>query len=115
MSEEPLVVLERHAGVAVLTLNRLYAKNALDPVTTDALTARLRTLRDDETVRAVVLTGAGDDFCAGGDVKAMGQGVKEAPSSGGPACRAITIWPGPWRGWTSPWWLPSMAWPMEPV
>ncbi len=79
MSEEPLVVLERHAGVAVLTLNRPYAKNALDPVTTDALTARLRTLRDDETVRAVVLTGAGDDFCAGGDVKAMGQGGERSP------------------------------------
>lgn len=73
------VLLERHGGVALITLNRPQAKNALDPATTDALVAHLRALRDDETVRAVVLTGAGGDFCAGGDVKAMGNGSTRSP------------------------------------
>lgn len=79
MSQDPLVLLTRHAGVAVVTLNRPRVKNALDPATTDVLTDHLRALRDDVTVRAVVLTGAGDDFCAGGDVKAMGQGGERSP------------------------------------
>jgi len=68
------VLLARAGGVAVLTLNRPAAKNAIDIPTTDALTAALRALRADEEVRAVVLTGAGGDFCAGGDVKGMGEG-----------------------------------------
>lgn len=73
------VVLARHGGVALITLNRPQAKNALDPATTDALVTHLRSLRDDENVRAVVLTGAGGDFCAGGDVKAMGNGGSRTP------------------------------------
>lgn len=68
------VLLERDGGVAVLTLNRPEVKNALDPATTDALVALLRACRDDDGVRSVLLCGAGGDFCAGGDVKAMGQG-----------------------------------------
>lgn len=73
------VLLQREGGVAVLTLNRPQAKNAIDPATTDALTAALRELRADDEVRAVVLTGAGGDFCAGGDVKGMGGGASRTP------------------------------------
>lgn len=68
------VLLESADGVAVLTLNRPAAKNAIDATTTDALVAALRALRTDDDVRAVVLTGAGGDFCAGGDVKGMADG-----------------------------------------
>lgn len=64
----------RDGGVAILTLNRPEVKNALDAATTDALVGLLRELRDDEAVRSVLLCGAGGDFCAGGDLKAMGQG-----------------------------------------
>jgi enoyl-CoA hydratase/carnithine racemase len=71
-SETTTLIVERDAGVAVVTLNRPDAKNALDPVMTDELTALFAALKRDETVRAVVLTGAGGDFCAGGDVKGMG-------------------------------------------
>lgn len=73
MSSET-VLLQRQEGVATVTLNRPAAKNAIDAATTDALTSTLRALRADESVRAVVLTGAGGDFCAGGDVKGMGEG-----------------------------------------
>jgi len=69
----------REGGVAVVTLNRPKFKNAIDRATTDALTALLRTLRGDETVRSVVLTGAGGDFCSGGDVREMGQSGARTP------------------------------------
>jgi len=70
------VLVDRSGGVAVVTLNRPAAKNAIDAHTADALSAALRELRADEAVRAVVLTGAGGDFCAGGDVKGMGEGAE---------------------------------------
>ena len=73
------VLLERRGGVALISLNRPEVKNALDAATTDTLVAHLRALRDDERVRALVLTGAGGDFCAGGDVKAMGQSGARSP------------------------------------
>lgn len=61
-------------GVALLTLNRPEARNALDPVMADELGELLEALRADASVRVLVITGAGGAFCAGGDVKAMGQG-----------------------------------------
>lgn len=69
------VLFERADGVAVLTLNRPSAKNAIDIPTTDALVAALRGLRAADDIRAVVLAGAGGDFCAGGDVKGMADGA----------------------------------------
>lgn len=72
------LLIERQGGVALVTLNRPQAKNALDVATTDLLSAQLRALRADEAVRCVVLTGAGGDFCAGGDVKGMGAGARSA-------------------------------------
>lgn len=66
-------------GVATLTLNRPEAKNALDPTMADELGECLAAIRADESVRVLVLTGAGGAFCAGGDVKAMGQGGPRTP------------------------------------
>ncbi len=63
--------LERRGATAVLTLNRPDQRNALDPALRDAMAEAVAEVRDDATVRAVVLTGAGGHFCAGGDVKAM--------------------------------------------
>lgn len=75
----PNVRVERDGGVAVVTLNRPEARNALDAATVDALVALWRDFRDDDSVRSVLLCGAGGDFCAGGDVKAMGQGGTRTP------------------------------------
>ena len=69
MSEQVLLV-ERHEAVAVVTLNRPKAKNALDPATLTALLETLPQLGEDASVRAVVLTGAGGAFCSGADLKA---------------------------------------------
>lgn len=61
----------REDGVLVLTLDRPGSRNALSPALADALTAALREAQQDDAVRAVVLAGAGGDFCAGGDLKVM--------------------------------------------
>ena len=57
------------AGVATLTMNRPSARNAFTRDMMAALAEALPRLAMDPAVRLVVLTGAGDAFCAGGDVK----------------------------------------------
>src|SRR5580698_4792290 len=56
-------------GVATLTMNRPEARNALTGEMGAALSAAVRRCSSDPRVRAIVLTGAGGAFCAGGDVK----------------------------------------------
>ncbi|HET6183033.1 MAG TPA: enoyl-CoA hydratase [Acetobacteraceae bacterium] len=58
-------------GVAVLTLNRPDRLNALSQDMLGALKASLTRLATDDAAGAIVLTGAGRGFCAGGDVKDM--------------------------------------------
>jgi 2-(1,2-epoxy-1,2-dihydrophenyl)acetyl-CoA isomerase len=66
-------------GVATLMFNRPERLNALStPITSGLLEALPRLARDD-SVGAVVLTGAGRAFCAGGDVKNMAEGSVEQP------------------------------------
>ena len=63
-----LVERDKETGVAVVTLNRPERLNAVDLETADQLPALWRELRFDDTVRAVVLTGAGERaFCTGID------------------------------------------------
>jgi enoyl-CoA hydratase/carnithine racemase len=57
--------------VAVVTLNRPDARNALSDRLTPALRRMVRLCADDERVGALLITGAGAAFCAGGDVKGM--------------------------------------------
>src|SRR4051794_3054071 len=58
-------------GVATLTLNRPERRNALSPDIINGLLEALPRLSADPSVGAIVVTGAGRSFCAGGDVKAM--------------------------------------------
>ncbi|MFP5070648.1 enoyl-CoA hydratase/isomerase family protein [Pseudonocardia nantongensis] len=69
MSEDVLLT-RRDGGVLTLTLNRPRRKNAIDAQLWDALREQLAVARDDTGVRALVLTGAGGDFCAGADLAA---------------------------------------------
>jgi enoyl-CoA hydratase len=62
---------ERRGAVALLTLNRPEALNALDAATLEALAARAAEIAADASVRAVVVTGAGRAFAAGADIAAM--------------------------------------------
>ncbi len=59
-------------GVTTLTLNRPDRLNALTTESGRDLEAALTEVRDDPSVGAVVLTGAGRAFCAGGDLKTLG-------------------------------------------
>ena len=58
-------------GVAILTLDRADKRNAMSRLMIDELTEAARNLAADDAVRAVVLTAAGDTFCAGGDLRWM--------------------------------------------
>ena len=60
--------------VAVLTLHRPDARNALTLPMKEGLRSVLTELMDDEGVGCVLLTGAGGAFCAGGDTKVMADG-----------------------------------------
>ncbi|WOH81308.1 enoyl-CoA hydratase [Bradyrhizobium sp. BEA-2-5] len=68
-SELLCVVRDR---VAIITLNRPEARNALSDNLTPALRTMIRTCGEDPGVGALLLTGAGEAFCAGGNVKGMG-------------------------------------------
>ena len=59
------------SGVATLTMSRPERRNALSPAMLQALGKTLEICEADPDVAAVVLTGAGGAFCAGGDVKGM--------------------------------------------
>ncbi|MGE2714122.1 enoyl-CoA hydratase/isomerase family protein [Mycolicibacterium litorale] len=56
-------------GVAVLTLNRPHRRNALHPEMYEALPRLLARFATDDDIGCVLLTGAGNAFCAGGDVR----------------------------------------------
>jgi enoyl-CoA hydratase/carnithine racemase len=64
--------------VAVLTLNRPEARNALSDHLTPALRRMIKRFGDDADVGAILIIGAGTAFCAGGDVKGLGQGSTKA-------------------------------------
>ena len=55
--------------VATLTLNSPAKRNALEPAMREELAGFIRAIRDDATIRAVVITGAGGHFCSGGDLR----------------------------------------------
>jgi len=63
--------IERHGATAVLLMNRPEQRNALDMEMRTAFASAVSFVRDEPDVRAVVLTGAGGNFCAGGDVRVM--------------------------------------------
>jgi 2-(1,2-epoxy-1,2-dihydrophenyl)acetyl-CoA isomerase len=64
-----LVLLERTGAVATITLNRPEGMNALTVEAKLALLDAVRAVRDDSSVRALVLTGSGRGFCVGQDLR----------------------------------------------
>jgi enoyl-CoA hydratase len=79
-----LIRVDRDAAVAILTVDRQEALNALDVATLTELRDRLRDVADADEVRAVILTGAGEKaFVAGADIKYMsGLDVEQAKAWG---------------------------------
>jgi len=67
-----LIRVEREEAVAIVTIDRAEALNALDVATLTELRDRLRELANDDAARVVILTGAGEKaFVAGADIKYM--------------------------------------------
>lgn len=71
--------LTRQGSIAVLTANRPEARNALSLEMRARLADVLHDIETDDSVRCVVLRGAGDHFMAGGDVKGMADTFKMTP------------------------------------
>ncbi len=77
MSESPLVLRENVEGIAILTLNRAEALNALSPVLFSELRAHFDQIAMEiDTIACVILRGEGRSFSAGNDLKAIQDGEK---------------------------------------
>jgi len=73
-STAPVLLETIQDGIATLVMNRPDRLNALNNELSAALNEALSRVGSDESVRVVVLTGAGRAFCAGGDLAAIGKG-----------------------------------------
>lgn len=80
------VEFETRGAIAVVSLNRPHARNAVDGPTAAALAEAFRRFDTDDRLEAAVLTGANGTFCAGADLKAVasGQGNRVAAEGDGP-------------------------------
>lgn len=86
MSEAPVagragsvVEVERRGAVAIVWFNRPESRNAINDELREALPLVLGEIETDREVKAVVFTGRGSAFCAGGDVKSMQSRLDAAP------------------------------------
>ncbi len=68
------VLYEVRGQVAVITLNRPRAKNAFSPEMITLWKDFLEKARDDRNVRVIIVTGKGETFCSGGDIRDMAEG-----------------------------------------
>ncbi|WP_217906629.1 enoyl-CoA hydratase/isomerase family protein [Bordetella genomosp. 11] len=69
--QNPTLQMQIDDGVAVITLNRPEVRNAIDDEMRQDFIAMLDQVTRDSAIRALVLTGAGKAFCAGGDIRGM--------------------------------------------
>lgn len=79
MTDETPIVLTRTDGVATLRINRPERRNAIDDATRALMIEALENAASDTTIRALVITGTGSAFCAGGDVRGMQQRLSAPP------------------------------------
>ena len=79
------VLFEREGNIAIITLNRPAHYNGLNNALMKELLHILDSISEDDSIRAVVLTGAGAGFCAGGDlqkVKVLSKDERISPPFG---------------------------------
>ena len=94
---DDLVLVERSDdGIAVVTLNRPQAMNALSAALRSAIAEAMQALEADDAVRVVILTGAGRAFCAGLDLKELEASTEGlADQSAADLIAAIAAFSGP--------------------
>jgi methylglutaconyl-CoA hydratase len=73
MAEWSSIIVEPKNGIGRVTLNRPDRRNAFDQRMLEELHASFTQLAEDRSVRGVILTGAGPVFCAGADLRWLGQ------------------------------------------
>ena len=93
MSYETLLV-DVEDGIATITLNRPGKKNAMNPRMHEEMTAVLEALRYDDRARVLILTGAGESFCAGMDIKEFFVALKDKPHEYDRVERMASEWRG---------------------
>lgn len=71
MIDKPRVQVEIKQHIAYVTLARPEKRNALDMAMFKAIDSTTKALRKDRSIRAVIVSGEGEDFCSGLDVKSM--------------------------------------------
>jgi enoyl-CoA hydratase len=71
---EASVIVERRPPLLIVTINRPAARNAVDGPTARLLAEAFRAFDADDALKVAILTGAGGNFCAGADLKAVASG-----------------------------------------
>lgn len=79
MPDDSEVLVRRDGHVMIVTLNRPQARNAVNANVANLVGQALAAAEQDRDVRCIVLTGAGEAFCAGADLKAMARGERPIP------------------------------------
>ena len=74
MTDAPLILTEIDGPLFVVTINRPERRNAVDRATAEMLAAAFRAFDGDGDLSVAILTGAGGNFCAGADLKAVAEG-----------------------------------------
>jgi trans-feruloyl-CoA hydratase/vanillin synthase len=88
------ILVEVRDGVATLTLNRPEKRNAMSPELTLEVSDALERLRYDHDARVLVITGAGEAFCGGMDLREHFTALKDRPDEYDRITRASTEWRG---------------------
>ncbi len=83
MSQPELVIRTVDNGIALLTLNRPDKRNAMSDAMRAELVEHLLSIRGDRAIRALVITGNGKGFCAGGDIAGMKTRMEADPATVG--------------------------------
>jgi len=92
--EYETLLVEFDKGVCILTLNRPEKRNAMNPTLGEEITDALEHLRNDERCAVLVITGAGESFCAGMDLKEFFLELEDKPAEYDRAHRLAVEWRG---------------------
>lgn len=71
------IELQRRESIAILTIDNPSRRNAFTPEMRRTLTAELNALSHDDAIRAIIITGNGEHFCAGADLSRIGVAAQQ--------------------------------------
>src|SRR6185437_386895 len=94
MASYETLKVDKNDGVAIITLNRPTKRNAMSPLLHREMTDALERLRNDSEAKALVITGAGDVFCAGMDLKEFFIALKDKPAEYEAVWKMAVEWRG---------------------